>query len=337
MISLVTTTAEVAHHHQVSVVVCARTSRGGRTGLDVVTRWSIVLDPDVSSLTWTSIHRYGPRVPQKYLQVDGVATLVHHRGPTTLPGRPPATTPGEVIICLHDAGDNGNSFSGLLDALAPTNSPLAFDRPGHGRSGSLDSLGSVEAMVAHLRSLAAAFDVTHPVLLGEGLGAAVALAAAGADPAWPRALVLIGGAAGRFEGLEPTIDELRRITQGKARRVFDNTGYAPDTPKDTFQKAFSEWVRTDPRATLGDRVAQRGWDGRGRLGGVECPVLIVVGEHEGADARERAEALAGELPNASIVTLAGAGRHGPIEAPTALALIICDVIAAAATSSEVNS
>jgi 3-oxoadipate enol-lactonase len=272
-------------------------------------------------------------VPQKYLSVDGVATLVHHRGPTTLPGRPPATSQGEVVVCLHDAGDNGNSFAGLLDALAASHSPLAYDRPGHGRSGSLDSIGSVDAMVTQVRTLSAAFGLEHPVLVGDGLGAAVALEAAAADPAWPRALVLLGGAGADFDGLDAIVDELRRITSGKARRAFDNTGYAPDTPKEVFQKAFGEWVRTDPRATLGDRLAQQAWDRRGRLGAVGCPVTIVVGEHEGDDARRRAEALAAELPRATVVTLPGAGRHGVIEQPAALAGI---VDAAASTATEVT-
>jgi len=237
-----------------------------------------------------------------------------------------------VVICLHEAGDNGNSFGSLLDALAPSHSPLAFDRPGHGRSGSLDSAGSVPAMVSQLRGLSSAFDLQRPVLVGEGLGAAVALEAAVAEPSWPRALVLVGGAAARFEGLDATVDELRRITSGKARRNFDNTGYAPDTPREVYQKAFAEWVRTDPRATLGDRLAQQAWDGRGRLGAVTCPVVIVVGEHEDAAARSTAEALAAELPDATVVTLAGAGRHGVIEAPAALA----EIVNTAATSTEVT-
>lgn len=230
-----------------------------------------------------------------------------------------------MVICLHDAGDNGNSFAGLLDALAAGASPLAYDRPGHGRSGSLDSLGSLDAMVGHLRGLASSFGLERPVLVGEGLGAAVALEAAAADPAWPRALVLVGGAAARFEGLEPVVEQLRAITSGKARRAFDNTGYAPDTPKETYQKAFAEWVKTDPRATLGDRIAQQAWDGRGRLGAVSCPVRIVVGEHEDAAARAAADALAAELPAAEVVVLPGAGRHGVIENPAGLAGVISEV------------
>ncbi len=226
-----------------------------------------------------------------------------------------------MVICLHDAGDNGASFAGLLDELSAGHSPLAYDRPGHGRSGSLDSLGSVAAMVAHLRGLAGALQLERPVLVGEGLGAAIALEAAITDPGWPAALVLVGGAAADFatEQLAATVEQLRSVTQGKARRAFDNTGYAPDTPRETYQRAFAEWVRTDPRATLGDRLAQQAWSGRGRLSGVTCPVAIVVGEHEDDAARQSAQALAAELPSATVTTLAGAGRHGVIENPSGLA------------------
>ncbi|MDH4144221.1 MAG: alpha/beta hydrolase [Acidimicrobiia bacterium] len=264
-------------------------------------------------------------MPQKYVTVSDVATLVHHRGPTTLPGHPPDTSKGRVVLCLHDAGGNGNVFSALSDALATNQSPVAFDLPGHGRSGSLDSLDSVAAMAAHARSFATTLGLDRPVLLGEGLGVAVAIEAAIADPSWPRALVLVGGAALRYAGLgnlDAEIELLARITSGKARREFDRSGYAPDTGKEVYGFAFAEWVRTDPRATLGARRAQAAWDGTGRLGAVACPVLVVVGEHEEDHYRAAADSLAAALANARTATLAGAGRRGTIEAPAALAALV---------------
>jgi 3-oxoadipate enol-lactonase len=258
-------------------------------------------------------------VPWKYVPVDTVATFVHHRGPTTLPDRPPDTSQGRVVLCLHDAGGNGNVFSGVLDALAAKHSPLAYDQPGHGRSGGLDSLGSVSAMALHARAVADGVGANSPLLLGDGLGAAVALEAARAEPDWPKALVLCGGAAARAELPADVIPQLGRVAAGKARREFDASGFAPDTTRETFQIAFAEWLKTDPRATLGDRQAQQAWDARGRLGAVTCPVLVVVGEHEEAAGRAAAEALVSELPQARLIELAGVGRRGVIEQPAAIA------------------
>jgi predicted alpha/beta-hydrolase family hydrolase len=55
------------------------------------------------------------------------------------------------------------------------------------------------------------------------------------------------------------------------------------------------------------------------LDGVTVPVLVVVGEHEEPESRASAEALAGALANAEVVTLAGAGRRVVAEQPDALA------------------
>lgn len=257
-------------------------------------------------------------MPRKYVSVDGVATLLHHRGPTTLPGHPPDTSKGHTILCLHDAGDNGASFAALADALAADHSPIAFDQPGHGRSGGLDSLGAIAAMAAHTRATAAALGLERPVLLGDGMGTAVALELAAGDPSWPAALVLTAVVPPADLGAQ--VDQLRRITSGKARREFDSSGYAPTTPRDVFERAFAEWVKTDPRATLGDREAQAAWSPDGALGSVSCPVLVVVGEHEAQ--RDEAEALAAKLAHARVVELSGAGRHGVVEQPAALAAVV---------------
>ena len=261
-------------------------------------------------------------MPAKYVSVDALATLVHYRGATTLPDQPPDTSKGAAILCLHDAGGNGNVFAPLLDVLAERHSPLAYDQPGHGRSAGLDSLGDITAMARHAYAAAAAMKLSAPVVLGDGLGAAVALETAIADASLLKAVVLTGGATAKFDLPPDTVELLGRITAGKARREFDRSGYAPDTARTVFEKAFAEWLKTDPRATLGDRQAQVSWDANGRLGGLTCPVLIVVGEHEEAPSRVAAQALAGQLANAQVVQLAGAGRRGVVEQPEGLAALV---------------
>ena len=258
----------------------------------------------------------------KYFTVDSVATFVHHRGVTTLPGRPPAASEGSAVLCIHDVAGNGNVFASVLDALASGHEPIAFDLPAHGRSGGLDSLGSIDAMAAHTKALGDRLELRAPVLLGDGMGAAIALQIAAQWPDWPGALVVCGGASSTPAPDQATIDQVRQVTAGRARRQFDTSGYAPDTPREVYQRAFAEWMKTDPRATVGDLVALAAWDGTSRLGSITAPVTIVVGEHEPAEAKAAAENLAGAVGRGRVVTLNGAGRRGVLEQPAALAGIV---------------
>src|SRR5215211_1434234 len=164
--------------------------------------------------------RYGPAVPAKYFTVGSVATLVHHRGPTTLPGHPPGPADGPTVLCLHDVAGNGNMFADVLDALAEGHRPIAFDFPAHGRSGGLDGLGAIDAMAAHAKALGDVLGLTSPVLLGDGMGAAVALEVAGTWPEWPAAVVLCGGASATPAPDPATITQVREVTAGRARRQF---------------------------------------------------------------------------------------------------------------------
>jgi 3-oxoadipate enol-lactonase / 4-carboxymuconolactone decarboxylase len=269
-------------------------------------------------------------VAEKYFTVGSVATLVHHRGPTTLPGRPPAPSSGATILCVHDVAGNGHVFSRVLDALGDRHRPIAFDLPAHGRSGGLDSLDAIAAMAAHAKALADRLELPAPVLLGDGMGAAVAMEAAAAWPDWPAAVVAVGGASMTPAPDPATIDQVREVTAGRARRQFDTTGYAPDTPRDVYERAFAEWMKTDPRATVGDLEALEAWDGRTRAAAVTVPVVVVVGEHEPPAAVTAAEALAGAVADGRVVRLDGAGRRGVMERPEQLAALVADVTGDAA-------
>ncbi|MFT7649544.1 MAG: pimeloyl-ACP methyl ester carboxylesterase [Candidatus Poriferisodalaceae bacterium] len=274
----------------------------------------------------SAITALGGLLPRKYLQTDGLATLVHHRGAATLPGQGPDTSNGTTIVMLHDAGSNGNEFGALMDALDGDHSPVSFDQPGHGRSGGLDSLGSVAAMADHAASVLGAWGLTDVVLVGEGMGAAVGLELAG-RPSSPVVAVVAVGAAGLTFDLDDEIAQLAAITSGKARRQFDQTGFAPDADSAVFTTSFQEWVKTDPRATVNDRRGQAAWDGAAAAAAVVCPVVVIVGEHQDAGERSAAEAVAEACSSGRVAELPGAARHGIIEQPVGLAALVNEVVA----------
>lgn len=265
-------------------------------------------------------------MPQKYLTVGGTATLVHYRGATTLPDQPPDTSRGACVVCVHDAGSTGGRFDLLLDALAPKNSPLAYDQPGHGRSGGLDSLGSVSAMANHLAQMADLWSLPDTVVVGEGLGASVALSLAASGAGWVKGLVLTGSVVPPAD-LDLQIAHLEQVTRGRGRRQFDRSGYSPHSDRPVYERAFADWVKTDPRTTLGDRRAQAEWENQylSILGQVNIPTVVVVGQDQDRDESDRSRQLACSLAEGSVKGLDRSGRHGVVEQPEDLAVIVEEV------------
>jgi pimeloyl-ACP methyl ester carboxylesterase len=263
-------------------------------------------------------------VPHKYAAVDGVATYVHHVGPTTLPEVVPDLSRGEVIVCLHCSGGNGAMFDGVLAGLAGAHSPLALDFPGHGRSGGLDSLGSIERMAAFTAAFLERWGVERAVLLGHSMGGAVALRLALERPASVRALVLVASGA-RFRGA--ALPLIERVVAGKERRPFFRDAYSPKASPEVLRRGFTEDLKTDPRALAGDFGACRAFDAEADLERVAVPTLVAIGEDEDADQRARGELLAQRIRGATLVRIAGAGHMVPLEQPDALAGAVAEFLA----------
>ena len=257
-------------------------------------------------------------MPRKYVFIDGVATYLHHTGATTLPETPPDTSQGEVVLCLHGTGGHSGDFASLLAALGEADSPIAFDQPGHGRSGSLDSLGAIDRMRDFTRTLVEKLALRPGVLVGHSLGAAVALDYALEHPGSVRGLVILSGGAG-FTFPDDFLANAKLVTEGKRRRDFDPTAFSKETAPDVMRKAFMSGMKTDPRATYGDLMACADWDRAEALARIETPTLVLHGDAERDEVVAQADRLEGALPNASKVVISQAGRMLLYEQPDAVA------------------
>jgi pimeloyl-ACP methyl ester carboxylesterase len=258
-------------------------------------------------------------VPYKYVSVGGTATYVHHAGPTTLPEKAPDLSRGRTVVCLHGSSLNQAVFDPLFERLAAQHSPVAIDMPGHGRSGGLDSLPSIEAMAKHVHELAGRIGARRPVLLNHSLGGAVALQYASEHPAELAGLVLCGtGFAMDRAALDASIEQTRLVAEGKQRRAFEREAYGPDATPEIMQRGFMEELKTDPRTRLGNLLALRAWPGVD-LRRIDVPVLVVCGSADYEVVRESARRLERELPRAKRVEIPGAGHMLPLEKPESLA------------------
>jgi len=260
-------------------------------------------------------------VPHKYFFVDGLATYVHHTGATTLPETPPDLSRGEVVVCLHGTGRHGGDFERLLPALARAHSPLAFDQPGHGRSGALDSLGAIDRMRDFTRALTGKLGLRPHVLLGHSLGAAVALDYAIESPDAVRGLVVLAAGA-RFPFTDAFLENSRLVTEGKRRREFDPGLFAKGAAPEIMRRAFMNGMKTDPRATHGDCLALVDWQREAALPRITAPVLILHGDAERAEIVAEANRLASLLPNARKSVVPAAGNMLLYEQPDAVASLV---------------
>ncbi len=283
-------------------------------------------------------------MPEKYLRRDGLPLLLRHTGATTLPEQPPTAGSGPTVVFLHDAGLQSSVFSDVLSSLDNTaanaanaanaaasninaasnparSAAVSFDLPGHGRSGGLDALASIEEMAETARWVASWCQFDRPILVGHGMGALVALEWARADGDSVAALVLCG--LGRSLAIDDeAIETMRRVTRGKAPRPFDPSRIQKDSGPDLMKRAYMEGIATDPRTTLGDLEASRRWcdafDEKA-ASALACSTLFVDGAGESAEALDRSKHFAQSFSDSSQHLIEGASHYLPFEQSQALA------------------
>lgn len=253
-------------------------------------------------------------MPTKYVTVDGTAVHYFHTGRPTLPNVPPDFRKGELLLFAHAAGSNGNTWHRQLTAFADEHSPLAFDFPGHGRSGGTESLKSIEAYRDFLGAFVDVLRLRPSVLIGRSMGGAIALAFALAHPERVRALVLVATAA-RFELPQTMLDTWKNVMLGRAQQPFSTEAFSSKTDFAVMREAWMEQVKTDPRVRYFDLVACNQFDITPRLAEIKAPTLIVAGRDDGIAPPQRSEVLHAGIKGSKLVVIEDAGHTVSNEKP----------------------
>lgn len=253
-------------------------------------------------------------MPSKYTYIDGVAVNYLHSGATTLPDVPPDFRRGLPLLFLHAAGSNANTWHKQLAHFGAAHSPVAFDYPGHGRSGSTEGLATIRAYAEFTQAFAGAVGLARPVLIGRSMGGVIAMEVALAAPDRVHALVLVATAA-KFTLNPDTIATWRNVMLGRAQQPFTTEAFSPKTDFAIMREAWMEQVKTDPRVRHGDLVACAAVDLSPRLGEIRVPTLIIAGRDDTITPVAQAEALQHGIAGAQLVVIDDAGHSIPTEKP----------------------
>jgi pimeloyl-ACP methyl ester carboxylesterase len=208
---------------------------------------------------------------------------------------------------------------------------VLWDYRGHGKSGAPEDPAAytLERVMADLLHV---LDATAPgegvILGGLSFGGLLSLHTALATPERARALLLVDTGPGfkkpeAQERWEAQVERTASYVEAKGARAFSESkaaptlvGTQPDLPA---AKAAAEAIATQTSHGLANFA--RGVAGPASpvidtLSEIQCPALVMVGEHDAPYLRA-AEVLAARIPKARSVTLAGAGHIVNIEAEAA--------------------
>lgn len=236
---------------------------------------------------------------------------------------------GPTVVLIHGVTDQAGGWFQVAPALAESHRLLLVDLPGHGESspasGPLPMTRVLEGLEGWLALPAvtgtdgeSGESVERPILVGNSMGAWLALLVAQRHPELVSRVVAINGGPLRAE----TGDlDLMPATREEARRLMAaiRDPGSPPTP----DVVLDDLVQRAPRAQVARMLEARDdlesyfLEGR-RLGEIHTPVTIVWGESDRYMGRDYPDRLLAGLPDARLTLLPKCGHVPQIECPATL-------------------
>jgi 3-oxoadipate enol-lactonase len=242
-------------------------------------------------------------------------TELHYLDPN--PGGQPA------VLLLHGLGANAESWRLQTPALSQAGfRPIAPDVPGFGAS-RYDGHGwSIKRMAAEMAGLVEELKCGAVHVVGLSMGGTIAQQFALDHPDLTHKLVLVSTfAALRPESLEGWIYFINRLilvntlglrAQAKAvaLRIF------PEPSNAEFRNLLIETIsKADPRAYRKAMTSLGLFNSVKRLGEIQAPTLVVMGEKDTTVSPSRQQVLADGIANSSRLIIVNAGHAAPVDQP----------------------
>jgi 3-oxoadipate enol-lactonase len=234
---------------------------------------------------------------------------------------------GKPLILLHSLLTDRRAFDRVTAELPGW--LIAIDLPGFGDTAAASPTIEEYARLMSAGVRAICGDHRPVTVMGNGLGAFVALGMAVEDQAPLDRLVLVGcgvafpdDAKPAFAGMIEAVQNggMSAVTPTALRRIFTDS-YLDRHPLQAEERS-RVLAATDPRAFITACRALQHLDFSDRVGDVEVPTLIIVGEDDQATPPALARTLHDSLPNSELVTMSGVAHAPQIQDPAGFADVV---------------
>ncbi len=239
-----------------------------------------------------------------------------------------------AILFLHGLGGSRSAWDSVMTELSDRWFCVAWDLPGYGNAEPLDSL-TFEAIADAAAFVLDVLGIESAVVVGLSFGGQQAQHVALQHADRVEALVLadtsaVFGADGTDveEWKQRRLAPLDRgITPAMMAEGVVDAITGPGFGGEERERAIAAFARIPPEGLRAAVHCLPTHDTRSRVGAIEAPTLVIVGEHDEETPLAYSEFLASSIPGARLEVIAGVGHLTPSEAPTRFAAAVRSFLA----------
>jgi pimeloyl-ACP methyl ester carboxylesterase len=232
---------------------------------------------------------------------------------------------GSTLVFLHGAGDQAGTWSAVAEALAPRYRLVIPDLAGHGTSAPAEGPISVKQVLRGVEAILSQGPQDPVIIVGNSLGAWVALLYAHEHPDRVARLILINGGALKGDRSDLSLTPKTReeaaalMTQLRDPKSGPVPGYVLD---DVVRAAQS-----GPLSRLAQTADEmESLTLEGKLHEIAAPVNLLWGESDRLFSVAYAERMMREFRASRLTTIPGCGHVPHVECPTRFRSALVDIL-----------
>jgi pimeloyl-ACP methyl ester carboxylesterase len=244
---------------------------------------------------------------------------------------------GEPLLLIAGFACDHSNWSKMAPQLASRNRLITFDNRGVGQSSSPEAPYSIHQMAEDAAGLLEAIGLTLVHVAGHSMGGQIAVELALNHPERVKSLMLLASCARVDERGKVVIDswgDLPRLVDPMTgirlslpwiytSRFYATPGAIENVIKEMLTSSFPPSIS----GIYQQSRAITSYDAVARLGDIECPTLVVVGNEDILGGLPFSEQLAHGIRGAKLVVLEKAGHGLPTESPEVTAAVMRDFLA----------
>lgn len=238
---------------------------------------------------------------------------------------------GPAFVLVHGYLGGSEQWEAEIAHFADRFDVIAPDLPGFGDAADRPPCRTIAELAAAVTGLLDDLGVDRFTLLGHSMGGMIAQEAAAACPERVERLVLYGtGPLGlmpdRFEPIDVSRERLRQEGVARTIRRIGATWFSCGREPAGLDKLVRIGARASEAAALAGLDAMQGWDGRGALGRLAMPALVLWGDGDRSYRWPQVEALWTGLPDARLAVIPGVSHAAHMEKAALFHAILSDFL-----------